>query len=248
MAREYTVAEVSRMTGVSVRALHHYDAIGLLNPARVTDAGYRMYSDACLRRLQSILLFRELEFPLKQIAVMLDSPGFDPREALGQQIRLLELRAEHTRRLIDLARKLQQGGDDRMSTDFTAFDKTELKEYAKEARERWGGTAAYQEYERRQKEKPAGEEAARELMSVFAELGALRTTPPEGEAAQRQVAALKDCITAHYYTCTNEILQGLGAMYTADERMRRNIDAAGGEGTAEFAQKAIEAYCRAKRG
>lgn len=246
--REYTVAEVSRMTGVSVRALHHYDAIGLLKPARVTDAGYRIYNDACLRRLQSILLFRELEFPLKQIAAMLNSPGFDAREALCQQIRLLELRAAHTRRLISLARKLQQEGDDRMSTDFTAFDKTELNEYAREARERWGGTDAWQEYEQRQKEKPAGEDAARELMAVFAEFGALRGAPPEDEAAQRQVAALKKCITAHYYTCTDEILQGLGAMYTADERMRRNIDAAGGEGTAEFAQKAIEAWCRAKRG
>lgn len=246
--REYTVTEVSRMTGVSVRALHHYDAIGLLKPARVTDAGYRMYNDACLRRLQSVLLFRELEFPLKQIAAMLDSPGFDAREALGQQIRLLELQAAHIRQLISLARKLQQEGDDRMSTDFAAFDKTELKEYAKEARERWGGTAAFQEYERRQKEKPAGEKAARELMAVFAGLGALRAAPPESEAAQQQVAALKRCITAHYYTCTDEILQGLGTMYTADERMRRSIDDAGGEGTAEFAQKAIEAWCRAKRG
>lgn len=246
--REYTVAEVSRMAGVSARTLHHYDAIGLLKPARVTGAGYRLYNDASLRRLQSILLFRELEFPLKQIAAMLDSPGFDPQEALGQQIRLLELRTAHTQKLIGLARRLQQGGTELM--EFGAFDKSELKAYAQEARERWGGTAAYREYEQRQKAAPAGgqEEANRRLMALLAELGALRDKGPACEAAQNKVAELQSFITAHYYTCTDEIMQGLGEMYTADERMRRNIDAAGGEGTAEFAQKAIAAYCRARRG
>ena len=86
-----TVNEVSRLTGVSVRSLHHYDAIGLLKPARVTEAGYRLYGDDELKRLQNILLFRELQFPLKQIRTILDSPDFDQREALAQQIRLLEL-------------------------------------------------------------------------------------------------------------------------------------------------------------
>ncbi len=86
-----TVNEVSKLTGVSVRSLHHYDAIGLLKPAKVTEAGYRLYSDDELARLQNILLFRELQFPLKQIRTILDSPDFDRREALAQQIRLLEL-------------------------------------------------------------------------------------------------------------------------------------------------------------
>ena len=86
-----TVHEVSRLTGVSVRTLHHYDAIGLLKPAHVTQAGYRLYDDAALRRLQSILLFRELQFPLKQIKAILDSPGFDRKEALRQQLEMLQL-------------------------------------------------------------------------------------------------------------------------------------------------------------
>ena len=85
----WTVKQVSRITGVSVRTLHHYDAIGLLRPAKVTDAGYRLYDDAALRRLQNILLFRELQFPLKEIKAILDSPDFDPTAALEQQIRLL---------------------------------------------------------------------------------------------------------------------------------------------------------------
>ena len=244
----YTVTQVSRLAGVSVRTLHHYDAIGLLKPARVTGAGYRLYDDAALRRLQSILLLRELEFPLAQIGQMLDSPGFDQREALGQQIHLLQLQLAHTQRLIELAKRLQQGGTSQMNTDFTAFDKAEQRQYAEEARRRWGGTAAWQEYEARQKAagQPAGTaEDAAPIMEHFRSFGRLLAAgcPPEDEEALRTAAALQQCITDHYYTCTDEILRGLGGQYLADQRMRASIDATGGEGTAAFAAKAIEAYC-----
>lgn len=247
--REYTVAEVSRMAGVSVRALHHYDAIGLLRPARTTAAGYRLYDDAGLRRLQSILLLRELEFPLRQIAAMLNAPAFDQQEALSQQIHLLELRQAHTARLIALAKRLQKGEDDTMNTDFTPFDKTEQQRYAAEVRERWGDTAAFAEFAQRQQAAAPGamEQAGNALMALLTDLGGCRADGPESAAAQAKVAALQAHITAHYYTCTDEILQGLGQMYTADERMRKNIDAAGGEGTAAFAGQAIEAYCAARR-
>ncbi|MBQ2776576.1 MAG: MerR family transcriptional regulator, partial [Peptococcaceae bacterium] len=86
-----TVKEVSNLTGVSVRTLHHYDAIGLLKPTELTEAGYRLYDDTALERLQMILLFRELQFPLKDIKVILDNPAFNQTEALSQQIALLEL-------------------------------------------------------------------------------------------------------------------------------------------------------------
>ena len=90
-----TVNEVSKLTGVSVRTLHHYDAIGLLKPTKVTEAGYRLYDDTALSRLQNILLFRELQFPLKEIEAILDNSNFDPQEALAQQIKLLELQQKH---------------------------------------------------------------------------------------------------------------------------------------------------------
>ena len=86
-----TVKEVSKLTGVSVRTLHYYDAIGLLEPTKITDAGYRMYDDTSLSRLQNILLFRELQFSLKEIKEILDSPNFNQEEAVAQQIKLLEL-------------------------------------------------------------------------------------------------------------------------------------------------------------
>ena len=146
-----TVKEVSLLTGVSVRTLHHYDAIGLLKPTRVTEAGYRLYDDTALRRLQTILLFRQLQFPLKEIREILDSPGFDPMEALTQQIHLLELQRKHLDNLISHARKIQTTGV--FSMDFSNFDTTELEQYTAEAKARWGKTRAWQEYE----EKAAGQ-------------------------------------------------------------------------------------------
>ena len=234
-----TVHEVSQISGVSVRTLHHYDAIGLLQPTAVTEAGYRLYDDTALARLQSILLFRELAFPLKEIKRIMDDPQFDQATALEQQIRLLELQQERLSRLIDLARETMKTGVTHM--DFTAFDNSKLEQYAAEVKERWGNTAAYQESAQR----PAAEQkdAAAGLMAQFARMGRLRTGDPAGQEAQDAVRELQEFITKHFYTCTPEILAGLGQMYTADDRFRVSIDAAGGEGTADFAGKAITVYC-----
>ena len=234
-----TVHEVSQISGVSVRTLHHYDAIGLLRPTAVTEAGYRLYDDTALARLQSILLFRELAFPLKEIKRIMDDPQFDQATALEQQIRLLELQQERLSRLIDLARETMKTGVTHM--DFTAFDNSKLEQYAAEVKERWGNTAAYQESAQR----PAAEQkdAAAGLMAQFARMGRLRTGDPAGQEAQAAVRELQQFITKHFYTCTPEILSGLGQMYTADDRFRASIDAAGGEGTADFAGKAITVYC-----
>ena len=234
-----TVHEASQISGVSVRTLHHYDAIGLLRPTAVTEAGYRLYDDTALARLQSILLFRELAFPLKEIKRIMDDPQFDQATALEQQIRLLELQQERLSRLIDLARETMKTGVTHM--DFTAFDNSKLEQYAAEVKERWGNTAAYQESAQR----PAAEQkdAAAGLMAQFARMGRLRTGDPAGQEAQDAVWELQQFITKHFYTCTPEILSGLGQMYTADDRFRASIDAAGGEGTADFAGKAIAVYC-----
>ena len=119
-----TVHEVSQRTGVSIRALHHYDTIGLLRPSQITEAGYRLYDDTALERLQQILLFRELQFPLREIAAILDSPGFDREKALEDQITLLILRKERLEALIALARGIGQKGGKNMS--FEAFGTGEI--------------------------------------------------------------------------------------------------------------------------
>ena len=239
-----TVQQVSNLTGVSVRTLHHYDQIGLLKPTKITEAGYRLYDDDALRKLQTILFFRELEFPLKQIGEFLNNPAFDTQKALSDQIRLLELRMEQLEKLISHARQIQKTGV--IPMDFSAFDKSKQETYAAEAKKRWGNTDAYKEFE----EKTAGQTQEQQnaagdgLMAIFARMGTIRTTDPVSPEAQAMVKELQDYITAHYYTCTKQILRGLGMMYIAGDEMTANIDKAGGEGTAQFAHEAIEFYCR----
>ncbi|MGN0414855.1 MAG: MerR family transcriptional regulator [Agathobacter sp.] len=238
-----TVHEVSKLTGVSIRTLHYYDEIGLLHPPVTTEAGYRMYDDTSLERLQSILLFKELEFPLKDIKRILDSPEFDQREALEQQIKLLTMKKEHIENLITFAKQIKLTGVNTM--DFKAFDTKKIDEYTKQAREKWGNTEAYREFERKtsdysdEKKKAVG----MDLMGIFTEFGSMMDRNPEDERVQAQVGKLQQFITDNYYTCTKEILAGLGQMYAAGGEMTDNIDAAGGKGTAEFASRAIAIYC-----
>lgn len=238
-----TVNQVSRLTGVSVRTLHHYDAIGLLKPARVNEAGYRLYDEASLKRLQNILLLRELQFPLKEIKTILNNPDFNPAEAIEEQIKLLEMKYERLGKLLSFARELQKKGGNAVS--FAVFDKSEIEQYKAEAKERWGKNAAYREYEEKAaaQSEADSEKSADRLMAIFAEIGEFRHLSPRDEAVQLRIAALQSFITEHYYTCTNGILSGLGEMYVCDERFRKSIDGAGGEGTAEFARQAISVYC-----
>lgn len=236
-----TITEVSRLTGLSVRTLHYYDSIGLLSPTAVTDAGYRLYGDEALGRLRDILFFRELGFPLKEIGRILDSPDYDPADALEKQIHLLELQRERIDRMLALARQTLRSGGNTM--DFSAFDKTELDACAAEAKERWGNTEAYRESAEKAKKtdpKAAGEQ----LMALFGDMGKLKDLPPDGEEAQEAVKELQQFITDSFYNCTKEILAGLGQMYTGDERFRKNIDSRGGEGTAAFVSRAIAVYCK----
>ena len=238
-----TVHEVSEATGVSVRALQYYDRIGLLRPSDRTPAGYRLYGDTELARLQQILLFRELEFPLKEIREILDRPDFDRQTALEQQIALLTLKKERLERLIRLARETKEKGDTAM--DFNAFDHSEIDAFAEEARARWGDTAAYKEYEQKTAGQSAEElrSAGDGLMAVLAGFGPLKEKPASCPEAQTQVKALQNYITAHFYTCTDAILAGLGQLYAAGGDFTDNIDRAGGPGTAAFVGEAIRVYC-----
>ena len=239
-----TVHEVSRLTGVSIRTLQYYDRIGLLPPAAYTETGYRLYDEAALERLQQILLFRELEFPLREIRDIIGRMDFDRDKALEQQIELLTLRKEHIEGLIALAKKIRKTGGHTM--EFDAFDKKKLEEYQAQAKEAWGRTAEYKEFEERQKTRTEAQnqDAAAGLMDIFREFGAIRGGDPAGEEAQGLAAKLQAHISANYYKCSREVLAGLGKMYAAGGEFTKNIDAAGGECTAAFAAKAIESYCK----
>lgn len=239
-----TVNEVSKITGVSIRTLHYYDSIGLLSPSSVTDAGYRLYDDDALLRLQNILLFRELKFPLKEISEILNSPDFDRNMALEQQIRLLEMQKEHIANLINFARGIKLTGVNNM--DFKAFDKSKMDEYSAQAKAMWGKTDAYKEFETNAKDRTESEQDSinNRLMDIFRRFGEIKEQSPDSDISQALVKELQQYITDNFYTCTKEILKGLGAMYVGGGSMTDNIDAAGGKGTAEFSAKAIEAYCK----
>ncbi len=231
-----TVKEISRLTGISVRTLHYYDEINLLKPTKTTDAGYRLYDDTALERLHSILLFRELQFPLKEIKAILDSSDFNTKTALEEQIKLLELQRNRLDEIIISAREILTKGTENMN--FSTFDKTEIKKYADEAKQKWGCTDAYKEYI--QKHYDSADKTDK-LMQIFAEIGKIKHLSPYCEEAQNLIKKLQNFITENYYTCTDEILRGLGQMYISDERFKKSIDNAGGAGTAEFTAKAIEA-------
>ena len=237
------INEVSKLSGVSIRTLQYYDTIGLLKPSSYTESGYRLYDDTALERLQHILLFRELQFPLKDIKDILDSPDFDRNKALEQQIELLTMKKEHLDNLILFARGIKLLGVKYM--DFSAFDTKKLDEYAAQAKEYWGKNEAYKEFE--EKSKGWTEETEKnmevEVMSMFAEFGEMKDLDPADEKVQAQVKKLQDFFTEHFYNCTPQILSGLGRMYSGGGEFTENIDKVGGEGTAEFTNQAIQIYC-----
>jgi len=233
------IKEFAAYTGVSVRTLHYYDEIGLLKPAFVDrTTGYRYYDNTSLLRMQEILFYRELDFSLKRIGEILSSPHYDKTAALQEQKQLLILKKERLERLISAIDGASKG-----ENVMDAFDKKEIEEYKQEAKARWGDTAAYAQYT----EKVAGKNE-RDLFagmeSILAEFSACKAqgNVPSSPAAQELVEKLQNYISNNFYTCTKEILAGLGQMYTADERFKTNIDKHG-VGTASFISSAIAHYC-----
>lgn len=239
-----TIKEVSKIAGISVRTLQYYDNIGLLKPTAHSDAGYRLYSDSELITLQHILLFRELEFPLKEIKEIINSENFDKDIALEQQINLLTLKKERLENLILFAKGIKLLGVDYMN--FTAFDTKKIDEYAKQAKESWGNTKEFKEFEKKQKNRSDEETKMinQQLMMIFAEFGKIKLEKYESEEAQNLVKKLQNFITDNFYSCSYEILSGLGKMYASGGDFTKNIDEFAGEGTAVFVNKAIEYYCK----
>lgn len=238
-----TVNEVSKLTGVSIRTLQYYDKIGLLKPTRYTESGYRLYDDTALEMLQQILLFKELEFPLKEIKEIISRPDFDRNKALEQQIEMLTMKKEHLENLIDFARGIQLIGVGTM--DFSVFDTKKLDEYARQAKEQWGKTAEYKEFEQKSQNRSEDEQRVitERFMQLFTDFGKLKDGKPESAEAQSLVKKLQNYITENFYQCSNDILLSLGQMYAGGGEFTANIDRAGGTGTADFTAEAIRIYC-----
>lgn len=237
------IKEFSEACGVSVRTLHYYDEIGLLKPSFVDDwTGYRYYDENSLLRMQEIMFYRELDFSLKNISQIITSPNYDKEKALSQQKKLLILKKERLEKLISSIDDAMKG-----KVIMNAFDNSKFESYKDEVREKWGNTKAYAEYA--EKSKNYGEDKfsaiSGEMAEIFSEFNlAMKNSAVAGsEEVQGYVKELQDYITLNFYTCTKEILCGLGQMYVLDERFKNNIDKAG-EGTAEFISEAIKIYCK----
>ena len=241
------IKEFAKLTGVSVRTLHYYDEIGLLKPALVdAQNGYRFYDENSLERMQEILFYRELNFPLKSILEILSSPDYDKQKALAEQRKLLELKKERLERIIAALDSAEKGKITMSAFDNSDYE-TARKQYEAEAKQRWGETSAYKEHAEKTANytKEQWQEVNDGLMAVFAKFAECMNdgNTADSDEVQTLVKELQNYITENYYTCTNQILAGLGQMYVADERFKTNIDK-NGNGTAEFVSKAIEVYCK----
>ena len=237
-----TVKEVSRLTGVSIRALHHYDAIDLLKPARVTEAGYRLYGDDEIERLYMILVFRELGLPLQEIRDILNAPDYDRNRVLEQQIQIMQEQSEKLQNRISLAKSMLVMGVKDM--DFNGFDSKKLDDYSVQAKALYGKTDAYKEFGQKSKHRTREQtqDLGAQVMDFFARLGKMRPCAPDSEAAQCWAKELQAFFTEHFYTCTPQILQGLAESYAGGGSMTENIDKAGGEGTGAFAREVLMRY------
>ena len=242
----YTVHQLAEMAGVSVRTLHHYDQIGLLIPSSRTEKGYRQYAQADLLRLQQILFYKELDFPLREIGRVLDKPGFDPVAALKEHRRELGRRAERLGRLMNTIDKtiLKLTEDTMTITDdelYEGFSKEERETYTREAQERWGEEQVRQSEERARKmTKEQWQTQKTEGVEVPKALAACMDKDPGDPEVQALIA--RHCATIEvFYDVTPEIYRGLGQMYVDDPRFRANYDKYAA-GLADFMKLAMEYY------
>lgn len=236
------IKEFAKLCSVSVRTLHYYDEIGLLKPAAVDEyTSYRFYDEKSLLCMQEILFYRELDFSLKSIIEIMSAPNYDKEKALQEQKKLLTLKKERLERLISAIDDAGKG-----KNVMSNFDNSELEKYKAEARERWGQTEAYCEYDKKSKNYTEDnlDSLAIGMDEILGEFAACMKSSenPDSEQAQSLVRKLQRFITENYYTCTKEILAGLGQMYVLDERFRNNIDKHA-DGTAQFISEAVKLYC-----
>lgn len=243
-----TVGAVARLAGVTVRTLHHYDEIGLVSPDGHTDAGYRLYSRRNIEQLQEVLLFRELGIGLTEIRRIVEEPGYRRAEALGSHRELLLSRSsrllamvEAVDRAINAERKGFNMTPEEMLDVFGDFDPAD---HQVEVEERWGGTDAYEESNRRVSSytKQDWLQLRSEADALDHRLLILMADDVRADSIEAMDIAEehRSHITRWFYECTPEIHAGLGQMYTTDARFKEGIDAAG-DGLAEYLSEAIDA-------
>jgi DNA-binding transcriptional MerR regulator len=242
------VGEVAALAGVTVRTLHHYDRIGLLSPSGRTAAGYRRYSAADLDRLHQVLLYRELGFPLEEVATLLDDPSADPAEHLRRQHRLLRDRLERTQAMVAAVEKEMEAMT--MGISLTPEERFELfgdwlpEEYEQEAEQRWGDTDAWAQSQARTRAytkddwvrvKAEGEDVEARMAA------ALRAgVAPDSPQAMDLAEEARQQISRNFYDCSPEMHAGIGRMYVEDERFTAHYEQRA-PGLAQWVSTAVQA-------
>ncbi|MGW3608569.1 MerR family transcriptional regulator [Micromonospora sp. NPDC005163] len=244
----YTVGQVAKVAGVTVRALHHYDEIGLLSPSGRTAAGYRRYDDADLERLQLVLYYRELGFPLEEIAAIIDDPAADPAAHLRRQHELLTVRIKRLQEMVTAIEFAMEAS--KLNIQLTPEERFEVfgdfnpEEHEAETEQRWGDTDAYRESNRRASRytkddwlriKAENEDWGRRIVAVLAS-GA----PADGPEAMELAEEHRQIIGRWFYECSYEVHTGLADMYLADERFTRHYEDIA-PGLAAYLNEAIHA-------
>ncbi|WP_305305650.1 MerR family transcriptional regulator [Romboutsia ilealis] len=240
----YKINEVSKLTGVSIRMLHHYDKIKLLEPSKRTDSNYRMYNDDDIARLYQILLFKELEFPLQEIKQILDNKDFDRAKALKLQRNLIFEKKKRLERILESIDDTIEnlGGKTMSKNNFKAFDyegvKKHQEKYKEETEKRYGKSDTYKESQEKTSKysKNDWNDIIKEANLIYIELA------KSDEKVQELIEKWRNHITTNFYNCTIEIFRGLALMYIGDERFTKNIDKYG-EGLAKFMSDGMNIYC-----
>ncbi len=226
-----TVGAVARVAGVTVRTLHHYDAVGLVGPSGRTHAGYRLYAPADLDRLHAVLAYRELGFGLDEVAALLAGDA-DPLTHLRRQHQLVSTRIDHLTRLLGALEKTMEAQMSGLNLTpeerFEVFGDHDPEVHADEARDRWGDTDAYRTSQRRTASYTKDDwlrikAEAQGLLDRFAEAQA-DGVPPQDPRALDVARDHRAHITRWFYDCTPEIHRGLAQMYVDDERFTAYYD------------------------
>lgn len=234
------VKEVSDLVGISVRTLHHYNEIGLLIPEDTTESGYRLYSTENLERLQQILFFKELNFPLKQIKEIIDNPSFDRQEALVMQREmLLDKKKQLDLKIKTIERTIQQSKGEIIMSNKEKFEGFDFSHnpYEEEARQKWGDKAVDQSNKVAKNMSDFDQEKFNQL---FRDLADIRHLPADSSEAQSKIDDWYQ-VLSQFGNYSMEAFKGLGQMYVDDVRFTKNIDKFG-VGLSKFMQEAMAVY------
>lgn len=248
----YTVGKIARIASVTVRTLHHYDDTGLLRPSQRLDSGYRSYSDDDLERLQAILCYRQLGFPLDEIRTLLDDPDVDPLELLRRQRLLLVQRVNELQQMVATVEKLMEARAMGINLDpkdyLEVFGDSDHAKYHEEAEQRWGETEPWKESQRRAasytkadwKRIQAEQAALEQELAAALAAGLAAASPRVMDLAERHRAALE----RWFYPCSYAMHRGLGDLYVNDTRFEAHY-ATVASGLAVYLRDAI--YANAAR-